>query len=113
MNPSACPSARELEDLLEDRLPPDLVRSVDQHLRTCPACLTRLDKISRERERIELPGLARVESRPNDRTPNPDVPADETEVELPEGIVIGPCEVLREIGRGGMGVVYEAKNRGS
>jgi hypothetical protein len=113
MNPSACPSARELEDLLEDRLPPELVLRVDQHLRSCSDCLSRLDKISRERERIELPGLSRAESRPHDRTPNPDVSENETEVELPEGITIGTCEVLREIGRGGMGVVYEAKNRGS
>src|SRR5262245_32697811 len=111
MTPAACLTPQELEDLLEARLPAEQLRRLDRHLLPCSACIARLDRLARQRERAELPGLTPAEPTLTDRTPLPDPVAGETEPELPAGLTVGPYDLVREIGRGGMGVVYEAKHR--
>ncbi len=110
MTPAACATSEQLEALLEERLTPDEFRRIDRHLRGCTDCLARLNRLAREWEQTKLPGLSSAEP----ETPYPTFharPADDTQLDISTDLFIGQCRVLREIGRGGMGVVYEGLHR--
>ncbi|MEO6710056.1 MAG: protein kinase, partial [Planctomycetota bacterium] len=69
-------------------------QSTEQHLRSCESCRGRLSELQRD---LEFAGLLRAASPAGPAAPQP----------LPESF--GEFRILREIGRGGMGIVYEAE----
>jgi serine/threonine protein kinase/Tfp pilus assembly protein PilF len=91
-----CREPEELEAYLSGELGDDGRRDVEIHVAACASCRARLDEIEAlARDAIRLGRVLMGESAPSRRAP------------LPESI--GPFRVIRELGRGGMGVVYLAE----
>jgi WD40 repeat protein/serine/threonine protein kinase len=99
-----CPSCSELEAFLSDRLPADSESRVLTHLESCAACQQVLEDLTAgpvgdtDRARAEPAAVAPAaggEARP-----------------YPLPTQIGQYTVIRELGHGGMGVVYLAEQAG-
>jgi len=91
-----CPDLLELEQFLSGDLSPDSADSLSRHFSQCPSCESRLSDV-RENLAAVTPvrqALAAIPARL---------------VELAKPTSIGPYHVIRRLGRGGMGVVYEAR----
>lgn len=88
-----CPDPIELEAYLAGDLEPHDRTRVEQHLASCPSCRDRTDELS---ENLDLIARARVVLEPL-----------AGDVAHPDRV--GPFRVVREIGRGGMGIVYLAE----
>jgi serine/threonine protein kinase len=91
-----CPGRSELEAFLSDRLPANTESRVLLHLESCSACQQVLEDLTAGS--VGLAGPARP-AEAGAAKPFP----------LPR---IGPYTLIRELGRGGMGVVYLAEQAG-
>ena len=121
--PTQCPDRAEIEGLVAGRLPPDRVAALERHLDDCATCRRHLDEASGLGAILPAgPGPAQRQP-PSDALrrvmdglqPPPHSPARSVDP-LPflqptdrPGFLgrLGPYEIRREIGRGGMGVVFE------
>ncbi len=92
----SCPDLEELESYASSQLDPPARQAVAEHLASCRECSSQLVEISENRRILaplrELFAAASAESEPLPRE-------------------IGSYRLLRELGRGGSGIVYEAEQR--
>jgi WD40 repeat protein len=84
---SSCPDPRQWQRLLCERLPDDEAKQLEQHLSECPACLQTVRGVRSEGDDFLAP------------------PQQPDEIGR-----LGQYRVLRVLGSGGMGVVFEAED---
>ncbi|MCP3916972.1 MAG: protein kinase [bacterium] len=106
---SSCPDAFELAEFHEGRIDGPAARRIEEHVEACAACRDELAELALD-HRFAAELCERIPDGPAD--PEPCGPEPEAIAELLRESTQGErYEVLGELGRGGMGIVYEVRDR--
>ncbi|MBX3373701.1 MAG: serine/threonine protein kinase [Phycisphaeraceae bacterium] len=109
MAPTICPDLSELEPFVRGEVIDVVRQRIESHLSDCPSCQSTVSEIT---ENLRL-ALALQNAWPSGTASSGELDGADAppRIDASPPEIVGGCRILREIGRGGMGVVYEAQQQ--